>query len=117
MSSAIAFIAKQTISTAMIPAIIFVIVCATLATAAAVCVSGVIGWIGLVVPHMGRLVAGNNNNELIPAAFSIGACFLIVVDTVSRLISTSEMPLGILTALVGGPFFIYLLKQTKGRRW
>ena len=96
---------------------LFVIVCATLATAAAVCVSGVIGWIGLVVPHMGRLIAGNNNNELIPAAFSIGACFLIVVDTVSRLISTSEMPLGILTALVGGPFFIYLLKQTKGRRW
>ncbi len=96
---------------------IFIIVCATLATASAVCVSGVIGWIGLVVPHMGRMVAGNDNRELIPVAFCLGACFLIVVDTISRLISTSEMPLGILTALVGGPFFIYLLKQTKARQW
>jgi iron complex transport system permease protein len=95
----------------------FIIVCATLATAAAVCVSGVIGWIGLVVPHMGRMVMGNDNKDLIPVSFSIGACFLIVVDILSRMISTSEMPLGILTALVGGPFFIYLLKQTKGRQW
>lgn len=95
----------------------FIIVCATLATAAAVCVSGVIGWIGLVVPHMGRMVIGNDNKDLIPVSFSIGACFLIVVDLLSRMISTSEIPLGILTALVGGPFFIYLLKQTKGREW
>jgi len=84
----------------------FIIVCATLATAAAVCVSGVIGWIGLVVPHMGRMVIGNDNKDLIPVSFSIGACFLIIVDILSRMISTSEMPLGILTALVGGPFFI-----------
>ncbi len=96
---------------------IFIIFCATLATAAAVCVSGVIGWIGLVVPHMGRMMIGNNNKSLIPVSFSIGACFLIVVDNLSRMISSSEMPLGILTALVGGPFFIYLLKQTKGREW
>lgn len=95
----------------------FIIVCATLATAAAVCVSGVIGWIGLVVPHMGRMIIGNNNRDLIPVSCSLGACFLIVVDNLSRMISTSEMPLGILTALIGGPFFIYLLKQTKGREW
>jgi len=96
---------------------IFIIVCATLATAGAVCVSGVIGWVGLVVPHMGRMMIGNNNKDLIPVAFSIGATFLVLVDDISRLISSSEMPLGILTALIGGPFFIYLLKQTKGREW
>ena len=95
----------------------FIIVCATLATAAAVCASGVIGWIGLVVPHMGRMIIGNNNKNLIPVSFSIGACFLIVVDNISRIVSSSEMPLGILTALIGGPFFIYLLKQTKGSEW
>ncbi len=96
---------------------VFIIVSATLATAAAVCVSGVIGWIGLVVPHMGRMIIGDNNRQLIPVTFSIGACFLILVDTICRMISSSEMPLGILTALVGGPFFIYLLKQTKGKNW
>lgn len=96
---------------------VFIIICATLATAGAVCVSGVIGWVGLVVPHMGRMMIGNNNRDLIPVTFSIGATFLVIVDDISRLISSSEMPLGILTALIGGPFFIYLLKQTKGREW
>lgn len=96
---------------------IFIIVCATLATAGAVCVSGVIGWVGLVVPHMGRMIIGNDNKALIPVAFFMGAAFLILVDDVSRLISTSEIPLGILTSLLGGPFFIYLLRQTRGREW
>lgn len=96
---------------------IFIIACATLATAGAVCVSGVIGWVGLVVPHMGRMIIGNNNRDLIPVTFSMGATFLVLVDDISRLITSSEMPLGILTALIGGPFFIYLLKQTKGREW
>ena len=96
---------------------VFIIICATMATAGAVCVSGVIGWVGLVVPHMGRMIIGNNNRELIPAAFSMGACFLIIVDDISRLITSSEMPLGILTALIGGPFFIYLLKKTRGKEW
>ncbi len=96
---------------------IFIILCATLATAGAVCVSGVIGWIGLVVPHMGRMITGNDNKTLIPTAFCLGACFLVVVDDISRLITDSEMPLGILTALIGGPFFIYLLKKTKGKEW
>jgi iron complex transport system permease protein len=96
---------------------IFIIVCATLATAGAVCVSGVIGWVGLVVPHMGRMLIGNNNRDLMPVAFFMGAAFLILVDDVSRLISTSEIPLGILTSLLGGPFFIYLLRKTRGREW
>lgn len=96
---------------------IFIITCATLATAGAVCVSGVIGWIGLVVPHMGRMLVGNNNKDLIPVTFCIGAAFLVIVDDISRLISASELPLGILTSLIGGPFFIFLLKKTKGREW
>ncbi len=96
---------------------IFVIVCATLATAGAVCVSGVIGWVGLIVPHMGRMIAGSNNRHLVPFSFSLGGCFLLVVDDLSRLISGSELPLGILTAFIGAPFFIYLLKKTKARGW
>jgi iron complex transport system permease protein len=94
-----------------------VIVCATLATAGAVCVSGIIGWVGLVIPHIGRMLVGNDNRLLIPTSFSLGACFLILVDNLSRIITGSEIPLGILTALVGGPFFVYLLKRTKGGGW
>jgi len=94
-----------------------VIVCATLATAGAVCVSGIIGWVGLVIPHIGRMLVGNDNRVLIPTSISMGACFLILVDNLGRIITGSEIPLGILTALVGGPFFVYLLKTTKGSGW
>lgn len=94
-----------------------VIICATLATAGAVCVSGIIGWVGLVIPHIGRMLVGNDNRVLIPASLSLGACFLILVDNLGRMITGSEIPLGILTALVGGPFFVYLLKATKGGGW
>ncbi|MDD3364335.1 MAG: iron ABC transporter permease [Syntrophomonas sp.] len=94
-----------------------VIVCATLATAGAVCVSGIIGWVGLVIPHIGRMLVGNDNRVLIPTSLALGACFLILVDNLGRIITGSEIPLGILTALVGGPFFVYLLKSTKGGGW
>lgn len=94
-----------------------VIVCATLATAGAVCVSGIIGWVGLVIPHICRMMVGNDNRVLIPASLSLGACFIILVDDVGRIISGSEMPLGILTALIGAPFFVWLLKKTRGGGW
>lgn len=94
-----------------------VIASATLATAGAVCVSGIIGWVGLVMPHIGRMLVGNDNRVLIPTSLSLGACFLMVVDNLGRMLTGSEIPLGILTALVGGPFFVYLLKRTKGRGW
>jgi iron complex transport system permease protein len=94
-----------------------VIVCASLATAGAVCVSGIIGWVGLVIPHICRMIVGNDNRVLIPASLSLGACFLVLVDNVGRIITGSEMPLGILTALIGGPFFVWLLKKTKGGGW
>ncbi len=94
-----------------------VIACATLATAAAVCVSGIIGWVGLIMPHIARMLVGNDNRLLIPASFAAGACFLVLVDNVGRIITGSEMPLGILTALVGGPFFVWLLKKTRAGGW
>jgi iron complex transport system permease protein len=94
-----------------------VIFSATLATAGAVCVSGVIGWIGLIIPHIGRMLVGSDNKILVPVSFSLGACFLILIDTLARMITGSEIPLGILTALVGGPFFVYLLKKTKAKGW
>ncbi|SDK16807.1 FecCD family ABC transporter permease [Natronincola ferrireducens] len=94
-----------------------VIACTTLATAGAVSVSGIIGWIGLVIPHIGRMLIGNDNKLLIPASFSLGACFLIVIDNIGRAITGSELPLSILTALVGGPFYVFLLKKTKGGGW
>lgn len=90
---------------------------ATLATAGAVSVSGIIGWVGLVVPHICRMIVGNDNRKLIPASVSFGACFMILVDTICRSLTGAEIPLGIVTSLVGGPFFIYLLKKTKGGRW
>lgn len=94
-----------------------VIASATLATAGAVAVSGVIGWVGLIVPHIGRMLFGNDNRWLIPASMSVGACFMVLVDTICRSIASSEIPLGIITAIVGGPFFIYLLRKTKGGGW
>lgn len=96
---------------------VLVIACATLATAGAVSVSGVIGWVGLIIPHIGRMLAGNDNRVLIPVSFSMGASFLTLIDVASRVLTGSEIPIGILTALFGAPFFVYLLKKTKGRGW
>jgi len=90
---------------------------ATLATAGAVCVGGIIGWVGLVIPHIGRMLVGNNNVILIPVSVSIGAIYLVIVDNLARTLTGAEIPLGILTSLIGGPFFIYLIKRTKGRSW
>lgn len=94
-----------------------VIISASLATAGAVAVSGVIGWIGLVIPHIGRMLVGNDNRILIPVSFSLGASFLLIIDNLGRVLTGAEIPLGILTAIIGGPFFVYLLKKTKGGGW
>ena len=69
------------------------------------------------VPHIGRMLVGNNNVKLIPVSMSLGACFLTVMDILSRCISTTEIPIGILCALIGTPFFVYLLKKTRGGGW
>ena len=88
-----------------------VIICSTLLTAASVSVSGMIGWIGLVIPHLSRKLVGNNNIHLVPATMLMGALFLLLVDNVSRNLFTTEIPLGILTAFIGAPFFIYLITR------
>lgn len=90
---------------------------ATLCTASAVCISGVIGWIGLVIPHISRMLVGNNNVKLVPLSISLGATFMVLMDILARNISTTEIPIGILTAILGTPFFVYLLKKTKGGGW
>ncbi|WP_279384940.1 FecCD family ABC transporter permease [Methanosarcina barkeri] len=90
-----------------------IIVCATLVTSAAVSISGVIGWVGLVVPHISRMIVGPNYSRLLPMSMIIGASFMLVVDDLSRTIVATEIPLGILTSLVGAPVFAYLIK--KGR--
>ena len=88
-----------------------VIFCATLVTAAAVSVSGVIGWVGLVIPHLTRRMVGNNYRHLMPASMLFGAIFLLLVDNVSRNLFATEIPLGILTSFIGAPFFIYLITR------
>ncbi|NLT39110.1 MAG: iron ABC transporter permease [Clostridiales bacterium] len=88
-----------------------VIICATLVTAASVSVSGMIGWVGLVIPHISRRLTGNNYKHLLPASMLFGAIFLLLVDDVSRNLLTTEIPIGILTSLIGAPFFIYLISK------
>ena len=88
---------------------LIVIICATLITAASVSVSGMIGWVGLVIPHFCRLIFGYDYRRLIPAAVLLGSTFLIVVDDLARNITTGEIPLGILTSFVGAPVFVWLI--------
>ena len=90
-----------------------IVVCATVITASAVCISGIIGWIGLVVPHIGRLIVGPDFRKLLPASALIGAIFLLIVDNLSRTVFPAEVPLGILTAIVGAPVFAWLLGRRK----
>lgn len=90
------------------------IVCSTLITAASVSVSGMIGWIGLVIPHLSRKLVGNDYRYLMAASMLFGSCFLIVVDDISRSLLVTELPLGILNAIIGAPFFIYLLTRKEG---
>ena len=84
---------------------------ATLVTAASVSFSGMIGWVGLVVPHMCRKILGSDHRYLMPGSFLCGAAFLLLVDDVSRNLLAVEIPIGILTALIGAPFFIYLITR------
>jgi len=89
-----------------------VVAIATLMTAAAVSISGIIGWVGLLVPHIARMLIGSRNAVLLPASFLIGGSFLLLVDNFSRTITAMELPLGITTSLIGAPFFIFILMKT-----
>ena len=90
-----------------------VIICATALTASAVCISGTIGWIGLVIPHLGRIITGPDNRKLIPVSAVLGAGFLLLIDTAARNLTSAELPLSILTGLVGAPFYFYLLVRQR----
>ena len=88
-----------------------VILCATLLTAASVAASGMIGWVGLVIPHLCRKMAGSDCRRLLPLSMVTGAAFLLLVDNVSRNLAATEIPIGILTAFIGAPFFMYLMTR------
>jgi iron complex transport system permease protein len=90
-----------------------VITAATLVTASVVAISGVIGWVGLMVPHMARLLAGPRFDRLLPAAILLGAAFMVSVDTLARSAARIEIPLGVLTAVIGGPAFVWLLARNR----
>ena len=93
------------------------IVCATLLTASCVAVSGVIGWVGLIMPHVVRFIAGPDNRIVVPLSVILGGAFLIAVDTACRTVISSEIPLGILTSIIGAPlFFLVLLRTQQGGR-
>ena len=95
---------------------VVVIIATTFIVACSVSLCGIIGWVGLLVPHIARLLVGSDNSKLIPLCVVIGAVFMMCVDTLSRSISTNQIPISILTALVGAPFFIYILHKNKGMR-
>ncbi len=92
------------------------IILATVLSAVTVVLAGMVGWVGLIIPHIARMIVGPDNRVLIPVSALIGALYLLVVDNVSRLLFTSEIPLGIITSLVGIPFFALVLRRA-GRGW
>jgi iron complex transport system permease protein len=85
-------------------------------TAAAVAVSGIIGWIGLIVPHAARLLVGPDFGRLLPLSMLLGAAFLLAVDTLCRSLATIEIPPGVLTAMLGTPLFLWLFAASR-RGW
>ncbi|MDN5352082.1 MAG: iron complex transport system permease protein [Clostridiales bacterium] len=93
-----------------------VILCATLMTAACVAISGLIGWVGLVIPHFSRKLVGCDYSYLLPASMLVGGGFLIFVDDLARTATTVEIPIGILTAFVGAPFFLYMIVEKGGNK-
>ena len=90
-----------------------IILSATIATASAVCISGIIGWIGIMIPHIGRLIVGPDHKYLLPISMVIGAAYLVAVDTIARTALTTEIPIGILTAVFGAPVFAFLLRKSQ----
>jgi iron complex transport system permease protein len=88
-----------------------VIGAATLMTASVVAISGVIGWVGLVIPHIARMAVGPSFDRLLPTAMLLGGSYLLLVDTLARTVARIEVPIGILTAILGAPFFLWLLMR------
>lgn len=89
------------------------IFCATLVTAASVAAAGMVGWVGLVIPHLARMIVGPNHKVLLPASLLLGALYILIIDDLCRCLFAIELPLSVLTAIIGAPFFIYLLTSGK----
>jgi iron complex transport system permease protein len=88
-----------------------VIISATVITSATVMVAGIIGWVGLIVPNLCRIMVGADHRRLLPVTCVVGAVFLLAVDLLARSATAAEIPLGILTALIGAPFFVLVYKK------
>ena len=96
---------------------IIVICCASLITASVVCISGLIGWIGLIIPHFTRFLVGPNHRYLFPASFLTGSIFMLLIDNVARSATSLEIPLGILISLIGAPLFLVFLSKSTKKSW
>ena len=83
-------------------------------TASCVSMCGQVGWVGLLIPHICRMKFGSNHLSLLPASISFGAAFMMIVDTLARSVSAQEIPVSILTAIIGAPFFVYLMRRSGG---
>ena len=93
---------------------VIVTIGATMITASVVSMCGLISWVGLLIPHISRMIFGSSNKRVIPAAIGLGAVFMVVIDTAARCLTAAEIPVSILTAVIGAPFFIILLRRTGG---
>lgn len=96
---------------------VIVIACASLITASAVSITGLIGWVGLIIPHFARFLVGPNHKVLLPASFLVGGVFMLIVDDLSRSVSSLEIPLGIITSLIGAPMFLIILRLSSKHTW
>ncbi len=94
-----------------------IICCASLITASVVCIVGLIGWIGLIIPHFARFLVGPNHKVLLPASFLSGSIFILWVDNVARSATTLEIPIGILISLIGAPLFLLFLRKSSKKTW
>ncbi|BBU63845.1 iron ABC transporter permease (plasmid) [Methylosinus sp. C49] len=94
-----------------------VILCATAMTAATVCVAGIIGWVGLLIPHIARMAFGMEPGRAFVATAALGALFVLGVDDIARSASAIEIPLGVMTAVIGAPFFLFLVMRTRAEQW
>ncbi len=94
-----------------------IIICASMATASTISITGIIGWIGLVIPHLTRMLVGPNHKILLPASFLLGGLFMLIVDNVARTLASIEVPIGILTSVFGAPLFIFFIKKSKIKSW
>lgn len=95
---------------------LIVMAAATLVTAACVSLCGQVGWVGLLIPHAARMLFGSDNRKIIPVSIGLGSAFMVAIDTASRAATAAEIPVSILTAIIGAPFFIILLRKTGGAR-